>query len=423
MRCILALALPALTACRDAIQPAGYGAGAPDSVSGDWADVSVGQNTSCAINRGGDAFCWGDNFQGRLGTGGRADAVPGPAPVRSAGVLFRHVSVGGNHQCALAVDGRAFCWGANNRGQLGTAAGGATAPTPVAGGLAFSTITAGFDHTCALTADGTAYCWGDNASGQLGAGSFAVCMRNDADCRSVVPVRVAGALRFQQLSAGWSHTCGITENGLAYCWGDNRDGELGDPSVPVHCNSACRRDKPTAVGGGLRFTSISAGGLHSCGIASGGSAFCWGLDTDDRAIGAAALGNASYSGYNGTPGGSRMPVRVEGGLLFRELSAGAGVTCGLTGDGMAYCWGDNNFGQLGLATMRPDFTTTPRAVRMPAAAKVPALSPDEHACALAARGRIWCWGGFNFSGEVGSPPLSTPGAGANMRPTPAPVTA
>jgi alpha-tubulin suppressor-like RCC1 family protein len=170
----------------------------------------------------------------------------------------------------------------------------------------------------------------------------------------------------------------------------------------------------------MKFTHVSAGLMYSCAIAVGGAAFCWGGVSGDSAIGASHLGNSSFSGYYGANQGSLSPVPVEGGFHFSDISAGASSTCALTTDGKAMCWGSNNFGQLGVATMSMNFTTAPRAVRMPASVIAPARG-ELHSCGLTTSGRIWCWGGFNFFGELGSSPVSRPGVEANIRPTPAPI--
>ena len=85
-------------------------------------------------------------------------------------------------------------------------------------------------------------------------------------------------LSFRQISAGDLHTCGVTTDDRAYCWGANSDfgfdvgggGQLGDGTTVNY------RLKPTAVAGGLRFLEVSAGTSHSCGITTDYRACCWG---------------------------------------------------------------------------------------------------------------------------------------------------
>jgi len=415
--------------CHTSTEPAGRGFSPSDAdaVTGVWATVSVGDNTTCALDQIGHAYCWGSNFRGRLGTGDIANRVTEPRRVIDAPTQFHSLSVGAHHQCAITTDGRAFCWGDNGAGQLGTGTSNGNGSAFVIGGLTFRSMTTGLEHTCALTPDDSVYCWGDNTYAQLGAGTAAPCgAMAERPCRVPVPVRVPGDLRFVQVSAGRWHTCGITRDGTAYCWGSNQHGELGDPAVPVQCSGfpaliSCLRDAPNPVSGDLRFTQLSAGALHTCGVATGGAAYCWGHVTREFTTGAAELGNTAHAGFHGTEHGSQAPVRVEGGLVFREVSAGLQRSCGVTIDDRAVCWGNNNFGQLGIGTMAPRYSTRPQPVRIPVVAGAPALNESDHGCAVATRGRIWCWGGYNFFGELGSPPVSEPMLTIIIRPTPAPV--
>lgn len=81
----------------------------------------------------------------------------------------------------------------------------------------------------------------------------------------------SAALSFRQLSAGSRHTCGVTTDNRAYCWGANFDGELGDGTTDY-------RTAPVAVAGGLRFLQVSAGGQHTCGVTTGNVVYCWGYN-------------------------------------------------------------------------------------------------------------------------------------------------
>jgi regulator of chromosome condensation (RCC1) repeat-containing protein len=53
---------------------------------------------------------------------------------------------------------------------------------------------------------------------------------------------------------------------------------------------------------------------------------------------------------DGTQAGSVSPVAVAGGLLVSYIKVGELSTCGVTGAGVAYCWGDIEYGQLGDGT-------------------------------------------------------------------------
>ncbi len=294
---------------------------------------------ACGLTANGSAFCWGTGSSGQLGNGAASDS-PIPVPV-SGGLTFASLSAGGWFTCGLTATGAAYCWGDDDYGELGDNApvggGGLNhsvlVPTLVTGGLVFSQVSAGFTHMCGLTPAGAAYCWGDGSFGQLGnglqsPGSFA--------SGSATPLVVLGGLTFSAISAGDSFTCGVTGTGAAYCWGDGRQGTLGDGTLRVSA-------VPVAVAGGLTFKAISAGVSHVCGLTTGGSAYCWG---------------ANLLGETGNPAFAAdvlTPTAVAGGLTFATILAGDGHTCGLTTGGVAYCWGGNSFGELG------DGTTTTRS--------------------------------------------------------------
>ena len=135
----------------------------------------------------------------------------------------------------MSIFDQAFCWGQNSQGQLGD--GTRTdrlAPVHVhAGGVQFRQVTAsGGGHSCGVSTDNLAYCWGLNNEGQLGDGTFST---------RLTPVRVAGEHAFRAVDAGTDHTCGATRSDLGFCWGSNAFGKLGDGTFS-------RRPKPVRVG-------------------------------------------------------------------------------------------------------------------------------------------------------------------------------
>lgn len=331
-----------------------------------FATVSAGDSTSCGLTVAGRAYCWGNNIRGMVGNGstGNRDA---PALVTTA-QTFTSITAGGEHACGLATGGLAYCWGADSVGQLGDARQvHSTTPIPVSGGggtAVFASISAGFRHTCAVTAAGTAFCWGNNDRGQLGAGTSGGFVDT--------PVQVVGGLSFASISAGGDHTCGITTGGAAFCWGSNFDGQLGNGAVGDQSAS------PVAVVGGLTFSRISAstgtratafpggprwktfGSGHTCALTTAGAVFCWGDNIDLQ------LGRGPFTG-SGAPGGT--PVQVSGGELpggvsFTSVTTGSRHSCGVGSDGAAYCWGSSVFGALGN-TFQAHFRGLPQRVSTP----------------------------------------------------------
>jgi alpha-tubulin suppressor-like RCC1 family protein len=243
------------------------------------------------------------------------------------GLRFRQVSAGFGTSCGVTIEYGTYCWGFNILGQLGD---GTTqdrhSPVAVVGGHKFSQIETNFEHTCGLSyPDNKAYCWGSNREGQLGIGT------NDFDAHST-PLVVSGGLTFRRLTAGYDHTCGVTTDSRAFCWGYGKNGQRGDGSVTERIRT------PRAVLGGHLFTRVSAAVFHTCGVTPSNQAWCWGLNVDGE-LGA------------GTTIFTRLtPHLVVGGLMLNQVSAGAFHTCGKTTGSLGYCWGNNVSGELGNGT-------------------------------------------------------------------------
>jgi alpha-tubulin suppressor-like RCC1 family protein len=145
--------------------------------------ISTGDAFACAVVAGGAVSCWGRNDQGELGANPDEDNHVQPLAVRSMGGVQKLYSAE-SHTCALAPDGKAQCWGANEEGELGRPAGRTTQelPGPVSGLGTVAEIAPGADHVCARTKSGIVYCWGNNKSGQVGDGTTE---------RKAAPTRVA----------------------------------------------------------------------------------------------------------------------------------------------------------------------------------------------------------------------------------------
>lgn len=251
--------------------------------------MSAGSDHTCAIASDDNAYCWGSNNYGQIGNS-PSSATLVPAAVYRAGVLnglsIKAITSRDYFNCVIASDDNAYCWGFNYKGQLGNnSTTYSTVPVAVdksgaLNGLTIKAISAGLYHTCAIASDNNAYCWGYNNRGQLGINSTT---------DSLVPVAVdrSGALNgltIKSISAGMNYsTCAIASDNYAYCWGYNSSGQLGN-------NSTTNSSVPVAVDrsgvlSGLTMKSISMSSSHACAIASDNNTYCWGYNGSNGILG------------------------------------------------------------------------------------------------------------------------------------------
>ena len=311
----------------------------------EWKQISAGTYHTCTISFDNKAYCWGQNTYGQLGNGSTTDSSI-LVPIDTSGVLsgktIKQISAGESHTCAIASDDQAYCWGQNNYGQLGN--NNTTQQlTPVAvvkGDMPNLTIkqisASGRYYTCAIASNDQGYCWGLNNYGQLGNGT------NGTGSSKSVPTAIALGdmpnLTIKQISIGHFHACVISSNDQAYCWGYNDYGRIGNG---LH-GSGNGSFVPAAVVQGempnLKVQQISAGESHTCAIANNNQAYCWGNGIFGR------LGNSSTI-QRATPVAIVQGEMPD--LNVQQISAGGDHTCAIASDNKAYCWGGNDSGQLG----------------------------------------------------------------------------
>lgn len=299
------------------------------------------------------------------------------------------IATGYEHTCALTSAGAVLCWGNNTDGELGNGTTTAsTTPLPVAGlSSGVAAISAGWYHSCALTNAGAVWCWGQNNAGQLGNGSTS---------GAITPVLVTGlSSGVIAISAGENHSCAVTSTGALQCWGDNTYGELGN-------GTTTSATTPVAVPGlSSGVTAVSAGAIHTCALTSAGAVLCWGYNSDGE------LGNDSTKE-------STVPVPVAGlasGVVV--IAAGYYHSCAVTSAGAAICWGDNADGELGNSTTTSSSIPVPVTALSSGAIAIAAGGYDS--CAATVSGAALCWG-QNHDGQLG---IGTTGNGSS---TPVSVT-
>ena len=294
--------------------------------------IAAGSSHSLALTSEGRIASWGSNSSGVLGAGGTSGSSLKPIAVSTSGVLagktVTAISAGQLHSVALVSDGTVVAWGSNSSGQLGT--GNTTQSSfPVAvlsdGALAGQkvvAIAAGANHTLALTSDGRVYTWGSNQYGQLGRGSTFPSSSNTPEAIT------GGGLLFGQpaiaIAAGASHSLALAADGKVYGWGLDSSGQLGtgflsNRSSPVAVSS-------TGVLAGKSLVAVAAGGSHSLAIDSNGLAYAWGANSSGQ-IGDNGFFGAATPVALSTQGavGSRPIAAIAAGNSHSLAIAGRGV--------------------------------------------------------------------------------------------------
>jgi len=248
--------------------------------------VAAGARFTCVIDRQDHSLCWGSDRHGERGDGGGTSSPTAePTRVKTA-VPFVSLVAGHTHASGLTASGAAWCWGD------GRALGNGTllyrdAPGEVLGERVFSSLSAGESVTCGIADDAYAWCWGIALEGQLGQGS-------QPRPNSFAPAQVMGSTSFQTLAAGLHRVCGLDTDGLAWCWGSNYNGALGN-------GTGASEPAPVRVAGDRRYIALASGDFHACALDEQGAAWCWGENTDAR--GGGALGD-------GTVRSRAVPTRV-----------------------------------------------------------------------------------------------------------------
>jgi alpha-tubulin suppressor-like RCC1 family protein len=353
----------------------------------DWAEVTVGQTFGCARTTTNEVWCWGGNRYGQAGGADMGSIFDFETALNQIGTDadWSQLSAGLQHTCGLRDGGRVFCWGDNDSRQLGSSS--VETPTPVeVQGLPTTALEvgSGSTHTCAVLVGGAVWCWGGNVFGQLGRG-----VGGDN-----LPGPIDSAATFAHVRLGDATTCVVDDEGAALCFGFGEDGQRLDGSVERSLRA------PTDGGPPERWTSLSLGEEHSCGVDDTSALLC--------------AGNNFYGEVGlGAPG-----FKLEN-LLPRVVATGAsaplgtGAQHGCVDLGGLHCWGNGIEGRIG------DGTEISRAAPVPIASGAwRSVDGDFHmTCAIDDNGDMSCWGtnpyGLGVTG-VGSSytPLAVGEAGA-----------
>jgi alpha-tubulin suppressor-like RCC1 family protein len=372
-------------------------AGARDVV-----ELALGRGHTCVRTHDGAVQCVGGNDRGAFGYPHTCALTRERGIAGTSGVIMSYcasltevadvrgaveLAHGRDHACARMADGSVRCWGGAGHSELGNRAhGAARSEQPIAVDLAMPPpaaaaeaevlqVEAAGSSTCALMADHGVRCWGDGTLGQLGvpAATLHVAGEPDYVTHRAHPEAVPGVKGATQLALGGYTGCALLDDGRVSCWGNNRDGELGDRKSTD--------PRAAAIVPGLDHVhaiaiSPSSTQVHVCAVLADASVRCWG----GNGHGELGVDHASADG---------APVAVPGLTGVAQIAAGDGATCAVKTDGSVWCFGDNTHGLLGDGT----HTSRAKPAAVPGVKDVAEVAiAYDHACARGIDGSVRCWG-------------------------------
>ena len=350
----------------------------------------------------GIAYAWGNGFRGKLGDNTEVSKTS-PVSVVGGFTDWCQVSGGSSHSIGLRSNGTVWAWGCSAYGRLGDnctvipSTSGRSSPVSVVGGFTdWCQVSAGASHNLGVRQNGTAWGWGNACSGRLGNNvNGSINLVNGTGGFSSPVSVVGGFTDWCQVSAGGSHSLGVRTNGTAWGWGDNAYGRLGD-------GTTVDKSSPVSVVGGFTdWCQVSAGFQTSLGVRTNGTAWAWGRGTSG------GLGD-------GTAVTKSSPVSVAGGFTdWCQVSAGLSNGLGVRRNGTIWAWGVGTCGRLGDGTTVSK--TSPVLVLGGFTDWCQVSMGDQHSLGVRTNGTAWAWGiaadGVLGAGAVGnaSSPVSVVG--------------
>jgi alpha-tubulin suppressor-like RCC1 family protein len=348
--------------------------------------ISINEDHACVTGGAGDvangtfrstANCWGDNTYGQIGDGSNIfRATPTPANDLN-GILG--VAAGFRFTCVMTPGNGVACWGDNRHNQLGQGSSNLSESAPVAvtgASSGVAAIASGGFHSCAISAanvtdtsgGGAVLCWGENGYGQLG--------NTTPNTTSAAVVAVSGINNAIAIAAGYQHSCALLTDGTVKCWGHNGFGQIGS-GAPVN---DLIHATPVTVPGITNAVAIASTKNHVCAVLLDGTAKCWGAN-DRKQLGDGNGGGASDK--------SATPVTVLNVSDAMAVAAGYAHSCVVRSNGVASCWGDNQFGQMGNSASSASPQDIANVTGLTAGSIV---AGGYSTCAITQAAGLQCWG-------------------------------
>ncbi len=314
--------------------------------------ISSGVSSTCAIAYNNKIYCWGGNDYGQLGDGTKTSSfIP---KLIDEDKDYKSISVGFYHTCAIDLDSKVYCWGGNDYGQLGDNSNtDRFVPVAVKSDLntdalyskKIKSISTGQRNTCAIDSDGKAYCWGDNEQGQLGNGSsmynssVPVAVKSDSDVDNLYNKKVISIS--SDIYSG-RYNCAVASDKRIYCWGYSAF--FADSAISPYLER-----KPVSIATNIKKPLTNkdmnqvSGASSFCAITSQNIVYCWGSNTSGQ------LGNNNETSSTNTP--SLVKADGSSDVLYNKkiekIYSGLDNHCAIDIDGQVYCWGEGSSGQLG----------------------------------------------------------------------------
>jgi alpha-tubulin suppressor-like RCC1 family protein len=347
-----------------------------------WTFVNVGQSHMAAIDTTGRLFIWGRNTNGQLGDNTTVDKS---SPVLIGISSWTTVSAGGSHTVAVDITGRLFTWGADNLGQLGDGTQTAKSSPIQIGTSLWTSISAGSVQTAALDINNNLYLWGRNDVGQLGDGTT-------VNKSSPVLLSLISSINYSSwtaISAGASHTAGVTTDGSLWSWGGNSSGQVG------YITAATSYTVPKKIQSGNIVNQSSVWSKTAAGGGGGNFADAFGIRNDGTLWGWGSA-NGGQLGDNTTVNKS-SPIQI-GTSLWSQIGTGISFTAAVDSTGALYAWGFNNiYGSLGNSSLSTNFSSP---VKIGASSWAVIGVGYNHTLAVDITGRLFTWGS-NTNGQIG----------------------